>query len=477
MLCSPQLLLPSLAVLLYGGGVIDRYTRPEMGRIWSEESKYQAWLRVELAVCEAYARRGRIPADAMARIRQRARVDVARILVIQERVKHEMIALLTSLEEQVGEDSRFIHIGLTTSDVWDTATALQLRDAVDLLIEGQERLEKALGTLALRHKDTLIIGRTHGVHAEPTTFGLKVAVWYTEAGRNLERLRRARATISVGKLSGAVGNFAHVEPDLEAAVCRELGLDAAPVSTQIVQRDRHAEFCAMLAVAAASLEKIALEVRGLQRTEILEAQEPFLPLAEGLLGFGDPRSPGALRRGAERLERHAAQAQPGAGRAHLRPGAPGPHQCARGPRKRRPVARAGYQPFLGRARHPARLDDHARLSSVPHDVHRRGARRRSRADEGESRAEPRPRVLAACAVEADRCRARTPGRVRDCAAQRHARLERAPAVLRAPRSRSQRDAAAPAGRAQELLRSGLLPEERRRHLQTPGAHSVRARCR
>src|SRR5947207_15204043 len=186
-----------------------------------------------------------------------------------------MIALLTSLEEQLGPDSRFIHIGLTTNDVWDTATALQLRDAADLLIAGQERLRKALGELALRHKDTLTIGRTHGVHAEPTTFGLKAAVWYAEAGRNLERLRRARATIAVGKLSGAVGNFAHVEPELELEVCRELGLDAAPASTQVIQRDRHAEFCAMLAVAAASLEKIALEVRGLQRTEVLEAQQPF----------------------------------------------------------------------------------------------------------------------------------------------------------------------------------------------------------
>src|SRR6266566_1650584 len=195
-----------------------------MGRLWSEESKYGAWLRVELAVCEAYTRRGRIPSDAMARIRQTARVDVARILAIQERVKHEMIALRT---------------------------------------------------LALRHKDTLTVGRTHGVHAEPTSFGLKAAVWYTEAQRNLERLWRARAAVAVGKLSGAVGNFAHVEPELETEVCGELGLEAAPVSTQIVQRDRHAEFCATLAVAGASLEKIALEVRGLQRTETLEAQEPF----------------------------------------------------------------------------------------------------------------------------------------------------------------------------------------------------------
>jgi adenylosuccinate lyase len=271
--------------------VIDRYTRAEMGRIWSEESKYQTWLRVELAVCEAYARRGRIPADAMARIRGKARVDIGRILAIQERVKHEMIALLTSLEEQLGEDSRFVHIGLTTSDVWDTATALQLRDAVDLLIAGQERLQEALATLAVRHKDTLTIGRTHGVHAEPTSFGLKVAVWYAEAGRNVERLRRARAAIAVGKLSGAVGNFAHVEPELEADVCRELDLEVEPASTQIVQRDRHAEFCAMLALAAASLEKIALEVRGLQRTEVQEALEPFGEGQKGSSAMPHKRNP------------------------------------------------------------------------------------------------------------------------------------------------------------------------------------------
>jgi len=262
-----------------------------MGRIWSEESKYQTWLRVELAVCEAYARRGRIPAAAMARIRAKSRVDIARILSIQERVKHEMIALLTSLEEQLGEDSRFVHIGLTTSDVWDTATALQLRDAIDLLITGQERLREALGALAVRHKDTLTIGRTHGVHAEPTSFGLKVAVWYAEAGRNVERLRRARVAIAVGKLSGAVGNFAHVEPELETDVCRELALEVEPASTQVVQRDRHAEFCAMLALAAASLEKIALEVRGLQRTEIQEALEPFGEGQKGSSSMPHKRNP------------------------------------------------------------------------------------------------------------------------------------------------------------------------------------------
>ena len=290
--------------------MIERYTRPAMGRIWGEEAKYTAWLRVELAVCEAYARRGRIPADALARIRQKPRVDIRRILEIQDRVKHEMIALLTSLEEQLGTDSRFVHIGLTANDVWDTALAVQLRDAADLLIAGQERLRAVLGDLARRHKDTLIVGRTHGVHAEPTTFGLKVAVWYVEAGRNLERLRRARDVVAVGKLSGAVGNFAHVDPDIEDEVCRELGLEPAPVSTQVVQRDRHAEFCTTLAIAAASLEKIALEVRGLQRTEVLEAQEPFAEGQKGSSSMPHKRNPELSERicGLSRVIRSNAQA-------------------------------------------------------------------------------------------------------------------------------------------------------------------------
>src|SRR5712692_4574831 len=270
--------------------MIERYTRPAIGRIWSEEAKYTAWLRVEIAVCEAYHRRGQIPADVMPRIRA-LEVDVARILAIQERVKHEMISLLTSVEEQLGAESRFVHIGLTTNDVWDTALALQCRDAMDLLIAGQERLRQGLGALAVKHKDTLIAGRTHGVHAEPTTFGLKVAVWYDEAKRNLDRLRRAREIIAVGKLSGAVGNFANVDPSIEDEVCRELGLTPAPASTQIVQRDRHAEFCTTLAIVAASLEKIALEVRGLQRTEVLEAQEPFGEGQKGSSAMPHKRNP------------------------------------------------------------------------------------------------------------------------------------------------------------------------------------------
>ena len=201
------------------------------------------------------------------------------------------IALLTSLEEQLGDDSRFVHIGLTTNDVWDTATALQLREAMDVLIGGQERLRTALAALARRHKHTLIVGRTHGVHAEPTTFGMKVAVWYVEAERNLERLRRAREVVSVGKLSGAVGQLAHTEPAFEEEVCRALGLVVEPVSTQVVQRDRHAELLTTLAIAGASLEKIALEIRGLQRTEVLEAQEPFAEGQKGSSAMPHKRNP------------------------------------------------------------------------------------------------------------------------------------------------------------------------------------------
>jgi adenylosuccinate lyase len=290
--------------------MIERYTRPQMGALWSEEAKYATWLRVELAVCEAHARRGRIPAEAMARIRAAARVDVPRIQAIQRTVKHEMIALLASLEDQIGADSRYVHIGLTSSDVWDTATALQLRDAADLLLAGQERLHTALRVLALRHKDTLMVGRTHGVHAEPITFGLKVALWYTESARNLDRLRRARSVIAVGKLSGAVGTFAHTEPEIEDEVCRDLGLAPAPVSNQVVQRDRHAEFCTTLAIAAASLEKIALELRGLQRSEILEVEEPFAEGQKGSSAMPHKRNPELAERicGLARLVRSNAQA-------------------------------------------------------------------------------------------------------------------------------------------------------------------------
>ncbi len=261
--------------------MIPRYTRPEMGAVWSDEAKYAGWLAVELAVCDAYARRGTIPAEAVARVRAKARVDPQRIAEIEARVRHDVIAFLSDLEAAIGEDSRFVHIGLTSSDVVDTALALQLVESADRLLAGLDRLRETLGRLALRHRDTLMVGRTHGVHAEPTTFGLKVAGWWAEAGRNRERLVRARETVRVGKISGAVGNFAHVPPEIEAEVCRALGLEPAPVSTQIVQRDRHAEFVTTCAIVGGSLEKIAVEIRSLQRTEILELEEPF---AEGQKG-------------------------------------------------------------------------------------------------------------------------------------------------------------------------------------------------
>jgi adenylosuccinate lyase len=271
--------------------VIPRYTRPEMGAVWSDEAKYARWLAVELAVCDAYARRGVIPAEAVARIRSRARVDPARIEAIETRVRHDVIAFLTNLEEAIGPDSRFVHLGLTSSDVVDTALALQLVEAADRLLAGLDRLREVLRGLALRHRDTVIVGRTHGIHAEPTTFGLKVAGWFTEAGRNRERLVRARETVRVGKISGAVGNFAHVDPEVEAEVCRALGLEPAPVSTQIVQRDRHAEFVTACAIVGGSLERIATEIRSLQRTEILELEEPFTEGQKGSSAMPHKRNP------------------------------------------------------------------------------------------------------------------------------------------------------------------------------------------
>jgi adenylosuccinate lyase len=271
--------------------MIPRYSRPEMSRIWTPEAKYDAWLRVELAVCEVYAKRGIIPAEALGRIKAGARIDAARIDEIEARTRHDVVAFLTNLEESLGADSRYVHIGMTSSDVLDTALALQLQQAGELLWEDLERFRGALRALALRHQHTLCVGRSHGVHAEPMVFGLKPALWYAEAGRNLERLRRAQDAVRVGKISGAIGTFAHVDPDIEEEVCRLLGLEPDPISTQIVQRDRHAEFCATLAIIAASLEKVAVEIRSLQRTEILEAEEPFAEGQKGSSSMPHKRNP------------------------------------------------------------------------------------------------------------------------------------------------------------------------------------------
>ena len=271
--------------------MIERYSRPEMARIWSQEAKYDNWLRVELAVCDVYARRGLIPGDALNRIKAKAKVDPSRIDEIELTTRHDVIAFLTNLEESIGADSRYVHIGMTSSDVLDTALALQLQQASALILAGLERLRAALRALALAHKTTLCVGRSHGIHAEPMTFGLKAALWYAEAGRNLERMRRARETVRVGKISGAVGTFAHIDPDVEEEACHLLGLEPAPVSSQIVQRDRHAEFMATLAVIAASLEKIAVEVRALQRTEIGEVEEPFAEGQKGSSAMPHKRNP------------------------------------------------------------------------------------------------------------------------------------------------------------------------------------------
>ena len=271
--------------------MIPRYTRPEMGAIWSDDARFERWLRVELAVCAAWARRGVVPAEALARIRDRARVDAGRIAEIEARVRHDVIAFLTDLEGALGADSRFVHVGLTSSDVVDTALALALVEAVDRLLAGVDRLRGSLRRLALRHRDTLTVGRTHGIHAEPTTFGLKAAGWYAEAGRNRERLLRAREAVRVGKISGAVGTFAHLAPDLEREVCDALGLEPEPVSTQVVQRDRHAELVSTCAIVGGSLDRIATEIRSLQRTEILEAEEPFTEGQKGSSAMPHKRNP------------------------------------------------------------------------------------------------------------------------------------------------------------------------------------------
>jgi adenylosuccinate lyase len=255
--------------------MIERYTMPEMGALWSEQSKFQKWLNVELAVCEVHAEMGTIPGDALKEIVSRAQFSVERINEIEKTTNHDVIAFTTNLAESIGEASRFVHYGLTSSDVVDTANALLLRDACDLLIEKIKRLRSALKKRAFEFKDTPQVGRTHGIHAEPTSFGLNFALWFEEMGRNLARLVRAREAVAVGKISGAVGAFAHLDPEVEERVCERLGLQAAKVSTQIIQRDRYAEYLSSLAITASTLEKIALTVRHWQRTEVREAQELF----------------------------------------------------------------------------------------------------------------------------------------------------------------------------------------------------------
>ena len=271
--------------------MIDRYTRPEMGRIWEAENRYAKWLEVEIVACEAMAEEGLIPKDALKTIKDKADFSVDRILEIEEQTKHDVIAFLTCVEEYVGPDSRFIHLGLTSSDVLDTSFALQLKEAMTLIIEDVNAFMGVIRERAEEHKYTAMIGRSHGIHAEPITFGLKLATWYTEMGRNLKRLEQALDVISYGKLSGAVGTFANISPKIEAYACKKLGLKPAEISTQILQRDRHAQYFTALAILAGTLERIAVEIRHLQRTEVLEAEEAFAKGQKGSSAMPHKKNP------------------------------------------------------------------------------------------------------------------------------------------------------------------------------------------
>ena len=271
--------------------MIRRYTNPEMGAIWSEQRRYETWLEVELAAADAMAEAGIVPRDAARELRAKAAFDIPRIEEIEKTTQHDVIAFTTVVAENVGPSARWLHFGLTSSDVVDTAQALQMRQACDLIVKGLAGLMEAVRVRAEEHRRTPMIGRTHGVHAEPMTFGLKLALWYAELQRDLDRVLRARDVVSVGKISGAVGTFAHLDPAIEASVCARLGLEPAPVSSQVIQRDRHAELMTTLAITAASLEKFALEIRGLQKTEIGEVEEPFGKGQKGSSAMPHKRNP------------------------------------------------------------------------------------------------------------------------------------------------------------------------------------------
>jgi adenylosuccinate lyase len=271
--------------------MIPRYTHPEMGRLWSDQRRYETWLAVEIAAAEAMAAAGLVPAAAARDIRELGAFDIARIEEIEATTHHDVIAFTTAVAEKVGPSARWLHFGLTSSDVVDTAQAIQMRDACDLISSDLEALAEAVRARADEHRRTPMIGRTHGVHAEPMTFGLKLALWYAELQRNVERVRRVRGIVAVGMISGAVGTFAHLPPSIEEDVCRRLGLEPAPVSSQVIQRDRHADLMAALAICGASLEKFALEIRGLQKTEIGEVEEPFAKGQKGSSAMPHKRNP------------------------------------------------------------------------------------------------------------------------------------------------------------------------------------------
>lgn len=271
--------------------MIERYTTPEMGKIWSEENKFRKWLEVEIAVAEVQAELGIVPKEAMAPIKDKAAFSVERIKEIEQDIKHDLIAFLTNLSESIGEEAKWLHYGLTSYDVVDTSLALLMKEAGEVVEKDLAQLSSSLKDKALKHKKRPIVGRTHGVHAEPTSLGLKFLLWYAENQRNRDRFGRAVDGISYGKLSGAVGNFAHLNPEVEEAVCEKLGLKADPITTQVIQRDRHADYLTTLGLIASSLEKFATEIRHLHRTEVGEVKEPFLAKQKGSSSMPHKRNP------------------------------------------------------------------------------------------------------------------------------------------------------------------------------------------
>jgi adenylosuccinate lyase len=271
--------------------VIARYTRPGIGNIWEDQNKFSIWLEIEILACEAQAELGVIPKEAVKVIRGKATFTVARIDEIEREVKHDVIAFLTNVGEYVGPESRFIHLGMTSSDVLDTCLAVQMKQSGELLLADLQKLAEVLARRAKEFKKTIMVGRTHGIHAEPTSFGLKLALWYDETRRNIDRLKAAVERISVGQISGAVGTFEHLNPKVEEYVCEKLGLKPAPVSTQILQRDRHAEFLSTIAIVGSSLEKFATEIRHLQKTEVLEVEEYFSKGQKGSSAMPHKRNP------------------------------------------------------------------------------------------------------------------------------------------------------------------------------------------
>jgi len=271
--------------------MIERYTLPKMGKIWEPYNRFAKWLQVEILVCEAMGKEGMIPQESLDNIKKKANFSIDRIKEIEAEAKHDVIAFLTNVEEYVGPDARFIHMGLTSSDILDTALALQLKEAMQIIIDDVGGLLDVLKDMAFKHKKTVMIGRSHGIHAEPITFGLKLAVWYSEMKRNFGRLEQALDVIGYGKISGAVGTFANIPPQIEKYVCDNLGLKPAEISTQIIQRDRHAQYFTALAILAGSIEKIAVEIRHLQRTEVGEVEEAFTPGQKGSSAMPHKKNP------------------------------------------------------------------------------------------------------------------------------------------------------------------------------------------